>query len=142
MGNGLRQRTSKKWLIIAILGLVALALVTLIVTRGRTGNWDTKSVSVVRSEAHETFNLEKDEFKHGGFALYYALQNNTDYDITIPTNVTIMQLTKGEVLADYSWVAKMRSATFLPARQRAKLEIDLNWGCGDWDITGKKLLKD
>jgi hypothetical protein len=105
-------------------------------------NWDTKSVSVVWSEAHEYAKEEKGELTHGGFVLDYALQNNTDHDVTIPARVTIMQqLTKGGVLNDYSNVAKLRAATFLPARQRAQLSVDVQWGCGEWDFSTNKLLK-
>jgi len=75
--------------------------------------------------------------------LNYALQNNTDHDITIPESVTIMQqLTKGGVLVAYSNVAKLDAPTFLPAHQRAQLSVALRWGCGEWDIRSKTILKE
>jgi hypothetical protein len=142
-GNPLRQRTWGKWFLIGVLGLVTLAVIIAMVIRSRTAGWDTKSVSVVWSEAYEYMKLENDDFKHDGFSLQYALQNNTDHDITIPESVTIMQqLTKGGVLVAYSKVAKLRAATFLPARQRAQLTVALLWGCGEYDITSNKLLKE
>jgi hypothetical protein len=105
--------------------------------------WDTKSVAVVWSEAHEVFNEKNGEFRIDGFKLDYALQNNTDHDITIPGSATIMQhLTKGGVLVAYSNVAKLRGATFLPARQRAQLSITLQWGCGVWDLKTNKIVQE
>jgi hypothetical protein len=139
-GSALRRKAWWKWLVIGVAAGIAVAVVVAAVIRSRA--WDTKSVSVVWSEAHETFKLENGNFEHGGFSLDYALQNNTDHDITIPESATIMrQLTKGGVLEPISYVAKLRAATFLPARQRAKLSVAFQWGCGEWDITGKKLLK-
>ena len=90
-----------------------MAVIIAVVTRPRAVAWDTKSVSVVWSGAEEgvipegtvtvadgTSDGAHPGFKHDGFKLHYALQNNTDHDITIPQSVTIMQqLTKGGVLA-------------------------------------------
>jgi hypothetical protein len=122
-----RQKSWGKWFLIGMVGLVTLAVIIATVIHSRTAGWDTKSVSVVWSNAHETAKLENNEFRHGGFSLQYALQNNTDHDITIPQSVTIMrQLTKGGVLADYSHVAKLHAPTFLPSRQRAQLSVACN----------------
>src|SRR5437667_9597204 len=127
--NTLRQRSWGKWYLMGMLGLVTLAVIIAMVIKSRTAGWDTKSVSVIWSEAQESLKLQNDEFQHEGFVLDYALQNNTDHDITIPEGVTIMQqLTNGGVLVDYSFVAKLRAATFLPARHPAKLLFALNWG--------------
>ncbi len=116
-----------------MLGLVTLAVIIAMVIKSRTAGWDTKSVSVVWSEAHESMTLENDYLKHDGFSLQYALQNNTDHDITIPQGVTIMQqLTKGGVLVEYSNVAKLHASTFLPAHQRAQLSVALQWDCTDF----------
>jgi hypothetical protein len=111
--------------------------------QGNVASWDTKSVSVVWSEAHDRLTEQNGEFRHAAFSLNYALQNNTDRDITIPESVTIMQrLTKGGVLVPYSNVAKLDASTFLPARQRAKLSVALGWGCGEWDVRMGKIVRE
>jgi hypothetical protein len=143
-GSALRQKSRGKWLVIGIMGGVMFVLViaTLVIlfTRAR---WDVRSVSVVWSEAHETLSLTNGEFTHAGFSLYYALQNNTGHDITIPVNAKIMKrLTNGGVLADYMISAKPSAATFLPAHQRAQLSLSMQWGCDERDLDGKILRKE
>src|SRR5262245_26548921 len=132
-----------KWFLMGMLGLVTLAVIISVVIKSRSAGWDTKSVSVVSSEAVAVGTIENGEAKPDGFSLQYALQNNTDHDITIPESVTMMQQrTKGGVLVAYSDVAKLRTATFLPARQRAQLSVHLRWGCEEWDATLTKVLKE
>jgi hypothetical protein len=136
-----------------MLGVVTLAVIIAVVTRPRAVAWDTKSVSVVWSGAEEGIIPEGNRdgsdgtserahpgFKHDGFKLEYALQNNTDHDITIPQSVTIMkQLTKGGVL-EPSRLEKLVADVFLPARQRSKLTVETEWGCGDWDVKNPSTL--
>jgi hypothetical protein len=142
-GSALRQKSWRKWLVIGISGGVALAVVVAAVIRSRAVTWDTKSVSVVWSEAHETGSIKNGEVRHEGFSLEYALQNNTGRDITIPESATIMnRLTNGGVLVAYSSVAKPYAATFLPAHQRAQLSISIQWGCDVTDLEGKILQKE
>jgi hypothetical protein len=141
-GTAVRQKAWWKWLVIGISGGVAVAVVAAAVTRSRAA-WDTKSVSVVWSEAHETVSIKNGEFEHAGFSVEYALQNNTGRDIIIPESATIMErLTNGGVLVAYSNVAKPSATTFLPAHQRAQLSISILWGCGVSDLNGKILQKE
>jgi len=113
------------------------------VIKSKTAGWDSKSISVVWSEAHETLEIKNGEFRHAAFSLDYALQNNTGRDITIPESATIMnRLTNGGVLVAYSSVAKPYAGTFLPAHQRAQLSIGVQWGCGVSNIDGKILEKE
>jgi hypothetical protein len=140
-GNAWRQRRWWKWFLIGMF-LIMSAVVIVMMIRSRTAGWDIKSVSVVSSDVTEALKEENGDLIHSEFVLNYALQNNTDHDVTIPEHVTIMQhLTKGGVLVDYSNVAKLRAATFLPARQRAQLSLALHWGCGEWDFKTNKVVK-
>jgi hypothetical protein len=142
--NAVRQRSWRKWFLMGMLGLVTLAVIIAMVIKSRTAGWDTKAVSVVWSEANEHFNEENGEFRHTAFLLNYALQNNTDRDITIADSVTIMQrlMKGGGFLVDFSSVAKLDALIFLPARQRAQLTVALRWGCAEWDSSGKTILKE
>jgi hypothetical protein len=141
--SALPQKGRWKSLVIGVVGGVTLAVVVTAVIRFRTASWDAKSVSVVWSEAHERLTEQNGELRHDAFSLNYALQNNTDRDITIPESVTIMQrLTKGGVLVRYSNVAKLDASTFLPARQRAQLSVALQWGCGEWDFRMGKIVRE
>jgi hypothetical protein len=139
-GSAPRQKAWRRGLVIGISGGVALAVVAAAIIRFRAVTWDMKSVSVVWSEAHNTASINNGEFRHAGFSLEYALQNNTGRDITIPETASIMnQLANGGVLVAYSDVAKLNAATFLPAHQRAQLSIEIRWGCDVRNLDGKIL---
>jgi hypothetical protein len=137
------QKVSWKSLAIGIsIGVVSTFFVVAAVKRSRPAMWDTKAVSVVWSEADNVAAIKNHEFTHVGFSLHYALQNSTDQDMTIPENATIMKrLTNGGVLVTDSSV-KPSAPTFLPARQRAQLSLNMQWGCGVSDMEGKELEKE
>jgi hypothetical protein len=147
MGTALQHKPWHKWLVIGICGgvtlAVAVALIIFAVTwySSRPAQRNSNAVSEVWNEAYEYMMPKEGELSHAGFRLNYALQNNTDQDITIPVNAKILKrLTNGGVLADYSNVAKLNAATFLRAHQRGQLSITIEWGCDKLDSkTGKTL---
>jgi hypothetical protein len=147
-GSALRQMAWHKWLVIGVSGGVTLAIIVDLIMAAvtwylsRPARWNTNAVSEIWSEAHEYVMQKDGEFRHGGFSLNYALQNNTGQDITIPVNAKIMQrLTNGGVLTAYSHVAKLDAATFLPAHQRAQLSVNMQYGCDTEDVETGKILE-
>jgi len=103
----------------------------------RPAPWNSSTLTVVWSEANETFDLDEkaNEMKHAGFSLKYALQNNTGHDITISTDAVVMKrLAKASTLEDFSTVAKPYRAYFIPARQTAEFSIRLDYGCTEHDL--------
>jgi hypothetical protein len=107
--------------------------------------WNSSALTVVWSDATETFDLDSTgkDFKHHGFTLYYSLQNNTGNDATIPADAMVMKrLSRGHTLTDFSGVLKLRKAYFVPARQRAQIEVDVEYGCGEEDMAGHETQRD
>jgi hypothetical protein len=68
---------------------------------------------------------------YAGFVLGFAVQNNTNRDITIRSDgVRIMRrLVRGGVLADAPFVEKLAQSFFIPAHQRGELSLTVDWSC-------------
>lgn len=116
--------------------LAALIFVGFLWYSSRPVPWNKSALSVVWSEAHETFDLNEKirDFKHAGFSLDFALQNNTKRDITIPADATIMKhLLRGGTLAEET-AAKPYRSYFVPAHERAMISVQLDYGCSDEDF--------
>jgi hypothetical protein len=123
---------------------MALTVITgEMIVRTRASQWNEKALVVVWSEAGETFTFTRDDVKHAGFLLTFGLQNDTNKDITVPTDVAIMKrLIRGHTLTEYAGV-KLNQPFFVPAHQRAELTIWLDRGCRIEDLaTGGETQRD
>ena len=117
---------------------VAAAATTVLLLAGaawyasRPRAWDRSAVTATALPATQRFTLGNQtppEFKQAGFVLRYALQNNTNRDITLPTSVAVMQrLSEGSAL-DALPGAAIEEAVFIPADEAARLEILVDWSC-------------
>jgi hypothetical protein len=131
----------KKWLIVGASAGGGFAVVCALLIAGvvwwssRPAGWDTDAVTVLEGRATEFFTLEGNDFQHAGFSLAFALQNETNRDITIPTGSKIMRRAERGVLREQS-TAKIDQAAFLPARQRAELSLRIQWSCVQFDAEG------
>lgn len=134
--------TVKKWICISTgFGAGAVLMVALLLGgiawySSRPVPWNRNALSIVWSEAYETFDLDPKtrQLKHADFWLNFALQNNTARDITIPEDATIMKrLLKGGALADAT-AAKLHRSCFIPAYQRAEVSIQLAYACTEEDL--------
>lgn len=96
------------------------------------GRLDDRALKVVASEAHETSRADQpgEPKAHSGFKLSFAVQNQSDGDITIPVESKIMKkLTGNKGFIPYSSVASVEKAQLIPAHQQAWLTIDLDIRC-------------
>jgi hypothetical protein len=136
----------KRWVVIGISGGATLAVVGAMIIGGvvwfaaRPTPWNTSALSVVWGKAETTYGFSSTnskDFRQAGYSLDFAIQNNTNRDVTLSETATIMRrLTDGGVLEDYSMVAKPYKAAFIPAGQRAELSIKLDVGCTEEDANG------
>jgi hypothetical protein len=136
----------KKWVVIGISGGAALAGVAAAIIGGvvwfasRPARWNTSALSVVWGKAETVYDFtstNRKDFRQTGYSLDFAIQNNTNRDVTLSESATIMRrLTEGDVLEDYSMIAKPYKAAFIPAGQRAELSIKLDVGCTEEDANG------
>src|SRR5207342_1045733 len=76
------------------------------------------------------------DLRHAGFSLKFALQNETNTDITIPTDAKVMRRIEGGVLREQS-SASIEQA-FVPAHQRSELSLRIEWSCEQFDERGGK----
>ena len=144
--NGAVPHTNwRKWVVVGISGGATLAIVCALIVgvvvwfAARPPTWDTDALSVVWGKANTIYDFGDNgrDFHQAGYSLDFALQNNTNRDVTLPETATIMRrLTDGGVLDDYSTVAKRYKAAFIPARQKAQLSIKLDVGCTSQDEKG------
>jgi hypothetical protein len=133
----------KRWIVIGVSAGATIVTIGTFIIGGivwfasRPPAWDTAALTVISGRADTNYGLKDNEFIQEGYSLIFALQNNTNRDITIPASVTMMQhLSDGGVLSDYSENARPYSATFIPAHQRAELSIKLVRGCTEEDAKG------
>jgi hypothetical protein len=136
----------KKWIVVGVSGGATLAVVSALIIGGvvwfaaRPPSWNTSAISVVLGKAEPYYDFTSPngkDFRQTGYLLEFALQNNTNRDVTLPETAIVMgRLTDGGVLVDYSTVAKRTKATWIAARQRAALYIDLEVGCTRTDSDG------
>jgi hypothetical protein len=139
----------KRWIVIGLSAGTALAVLSGLIFLGfawyssRPAPWNNRALTVIWSGG-EVWEHERardhgpwEDYAKHLFVLYFALQNNTARDITIPADATIMKhlLLGGGTLAGGTG-AKLATSYFIPAHQRAKVSIELDSEiCREADVT-------
>jgi hypothetical protein len=137
----------KMWVVIGASGAATavaigvLAMNPVVRSTARPPDWNTSAVSIVSGKATTTYAVTADapagELRFAGYSLGFTVQNNTNRDITIPADATIMRrLYDGGALVDFSGFAKPFTAAFVPANQRAEIDITVDWNCYRVDAHG------
>ena len=108
--------------------------------RGRPATWDDlaryRAGQPLRPPTAEEIAQRDALPDYEGFVLTFAVQNNTDYDVTIPGGgVRIMSRRSREgVLAESPpFVQKLEKSFFIPARQKGEFSFRVNWPCFNSD---------
>ncbi|MGO4516393.1 hypothetical protein AB4Y89_11400 [Terriglobus sp. 2YAB30_2] len=96
---------------------------------------DTTAIKAVDSRATQTFTIDdaRREITPSGFTLGFVLANTTGRDLTVPEDVKLFKRdTKTQALSELN--GKLDHAFFIPAKDKAEVEIRLEYSCADLDM--------
>jgi hypothetical protein len=110
----------------------------------RPKGWDSTLIKCIGASAVQSFELDdaKKEFHGSGFDLKFVLENQTGRDYTVPQDLRLFTKDqKTAALEEFS--GKVEHPYVVPARERAMVEVDVEYSCTSVDmVTDKRTDRD
>ena len=110
----------------------------------RLQSWDANTIKGLSVTVSQTFDLNEQQknFTASGFMLTFVLQNTSGKDFTVPQNLRLFERSsKTGALEELN--AKLDHSFVVPAKEKAEVHANVEYGCSDEDLaTGKTTERD
>jgi hypothetical protein len=114
-------------------GFAAVGILVLLIANwygSRPKAWDTKSITCVSSTANQIFSPSGTGDMVPGFHFKFVLANDSDRDYTLPKDMKLFKRSaEGKALGDIGFNTRIAHAVLIPAKERAELDVIVDFGC-------------
>jgi hypothetical protein len=106
--------------------------------------WNAETIRSISTTATQSFTLDEkaNSFTGTGFDLAFVVENRTASDYTVPQDLKLFKRNRRS-LALEEFNAKLEHPFMIPAKERAEIQAEVEYGCNTLELeTGKKTERD